>query len=88
MCFSDRSDTNRSVQLQKMARSLKFRILKVEELYYPQALCLCFCIGKNLVFSWRGSFNSLIFYSVIEMMSTVAAKLCQVMVTDSDIHVF
>ena len=28
------SDTNRAVQLQKMARGLKFRILKVERLYY------------------------------------------------------
>ena len=26
--------TNQAVQLQKMARRLKFRILKVEELYY------------------------------------------------------
>ena len=30
-----RSDTNRAVQAQKMARSLKFWIKKVEELYYP-----------------------------------------------------
>ena len=30
-----RSDTNRTVQLQKMVRGWKFWILKVEELYYP-----------------------------------------------------
>ena len=30
-----RSDTNRAVQLQKMARGLKFRIYEVEGLYYP-----------------------------------------------------
>ena len=35
MWFPSRSDTNRPVQSQKMARSLKFWIYKVEELYYP-----------------------------------------------------
>ena len=30
-----RSDTNRPVQIQKVARSLKFRILEEEELNYP-----------------------------------------------------
>ena len=33
--FPTRSDTNRAVQPQKMARSLKFRIKVVEGLYYP-----------------------------------------------------
>ena len=32
--FPTWSDTNQAVQLQKMARGLKFRILKVEGLYY------------------------------------------------------
>ena len=32
---SNKSDTNQSVQSQKMARSLKFWIEKVEEMYYP-----------------------------------------------------
>ena len=32
--FPTRSDTNRAVQSQKMARGLKFRIKKVEGLYY------------------------------------------------------
>ena len=64
-----RSCTNRSVQLQKLARSLKFRILKVGEWFYPcsenkgaDQLCsyctadlrLCFRIGENPVFSLRG----------------------------------
>ena len=35
MWFPDRSDTNRPVQAQKRARSLKFRILVEKELYYP-----------------------------------------------------
>ena len=63
--FSTRSDTNRSVRLRKMARSLKFRIKEEEEVYYPcsestgaDQLCsyctadlrLCFHIGKNTVF--------------------------------------
>ena len=66
------SDTNRAVQLQKMARGLKFRIEVVEGLYYPCSenkgadqlrgyreadLCLCFRICKNPVFSHRGSIN-------------------------------
>ena len=63
---SDRSDSNRAVQLQKMARGLKFRMLVVEGLYYPYSenkgadqlhrnheadLRLCFRICKNPVFS-------------------------------------
>ena len=32
--FPTRSDTNQAVQLQKMDRGLKFRIQKVEGLYY------------------------------------------------------
>ena len=63
---SDRSDTNRAVQSQKMARGLKFRIRVVDGLYYPCSenkgadqlrgyheadLRLCFCICKKLVFS-------------------------------------
>ena len=35
MWFPNRSDTNQAAQSQKQARSLKFRIQKVEELYYP-----------------------------------------------------
>ena len=35
MWFPTRSDTNRAVQAQKQARSLKFRISEEEELYYP-----------------------------------------------------
>ena len=60
------SDTNQAVQLLKMARGLKFRILEVEGLYYlcsenkgadqlrgnrEADLRLCFCICKTLVFS-------------------------------------
>ena len=63
--FPTRSDTNRPVQSQKQASSLKFRIEEEEKLYYPcsqnkgsdllpsycQAdLGLCFHIGKNPVF--------------------------------------
>ena len=32
--FPTRSDTNRAVQLQKMARGLQFRIYKIGGLYY------------------------------------------------------
>ena len=33
--FPTRSDTNRPVQSQKQARSMKFRIQEEEKLYYP-----------------------------------------------------
>ena len=64
--FSTRSGTNQAVQLQKMARGLKFRIQKVEGWYYlcsehkgadqlrgyrEADLGLCFRICKTLVFS-------------------------------------
>ena len=64
--FPTRSDTNQAVQLQKMARGLKFRISKVEGLYYlccenkgadqlrgyrEADLRLCLSICKMLVFS-------------------------------------
>ena len=64
--FPTRSHTNQAVQPQKMAGSLKFRILEVEGLLYPcgenkdadqlrgyreSDLRLCFRICKNLVFS-------------------------------------
>ena len=64
--FPTWSDTNQAVQLQKMASGLKFRIWKVEGLYYlcsenkgadqlrgyrEADLRLCFLICKMLVFS-------------------------------------
>ena len=64
--FPIRSDTNQAVQLQKMARGLKFRIQKVEILHYlcsenkgadqlrgyrEADLRLCFRIYKMLDFS-------------------------------------
>ena len=63
MWFPNRSDTNRAVQAQKLARSLKFRILVEEESYYPGSenkgadqhreadLRLCFHLCRLLVFS-------------------------------------
>ena len=69
--FPTWADTNQAVQPQKMARGLKFRIKKVEKLYYlcsenkgADQLCgyrkadlrLCFRICKSLVFSSRGSY--------------------------------
>ena len=70
MWFPNMVDTNRPVQSQKRARSLKFRIYKVKELYYPCSenkgadqlrgyreadLRLCFRICRLLVFPWGGS---------------------------------
>ena len=63
---STRSDTNRAVQTQKMARDLKFRIMVEEGLYYSYSenkgadqlrsycaadLRLCFRVCKKPVFS-------------------------------------
>ena len=70
--FPKWSDTNQAVQLQKMARGLKFRILKLEGLYYlcsenkgadqlrgyrEADLRLCFRICKMPVFSRRSTYN-------------------------------
>ena len=72
MWFPNRSSTNRAVQAQKQARSLKFRSYVEEELYYPSSknkgadqLCgyreadlrLCFRICRLLVFPRDGSFD-------------------------------
>ena len=71
MWFPNRSDTNRPVQAQKRARSLKFQIKVEEELYYPSSenkgadqlrsyreadLRLCFRLCRLLVFPRGGSF--------------------------------
>ena len=80
MWFPNRSDTNRPVQSQKRARSLKFWSLVEEELYYPSSenkgadqlrgyreadLHLCFRLCKLLVFSRGGSFRlSAFFYGM------------------------
>ena len=65
MWFQNRSDTNRPVQAQKMARSLKFWSLAEEEMYYLSSenkgadqlrgyreadLRLCFRLCRLLVF--------------------------------------
>ena len=70
MWFPNRSDTNRRVQLQKQARSLKFWSEVEEELYYPSSenkgadqlggyreadLRLCFRLCRLLVFPRGGS---------------------------------
>ena len=70
MWFPNRSDTNRSVQSQKRAKILKFRIQVEEELCYPSSenigsdqlrsyceadLRLCFRLGRLLVFPFGGS---------------------------------
>ena len=76
MRFPNMSDTNRPVQAQKRARSLKFWIEVEEELYYPSSeknkgadqlrgyreadLRLCFRLCKLLVFSRGGSSHVLI----------------------------
>ena len=72
MWFPTRSDTNRSVQSQKRARILKFRIYVEKELYYPSGgnkgadqlriyceadLRLCFRLCRLLVFPCGGSYK-------------------------------
>ena len=70
------SDTNRSVQPQKMARGLKFRIKVVHGLYYTYSenkgadqlssycatdMRLCFRVCKKPVFSQKGSHDNSIY---------------------------
>ena len=77
MWFPNRSDTNRHVQLQKQARSLKIWSYVEEELYYPSSenkgadqlrgyreadLRLCFRLCRLLVFPGGGSNVSMAFY--------------------------
>ena len=80
MWFSNRSDTNRHVQLQKQAKSLKSWSSVEEELYYPSSenksadqlrgyLCLWFRICRVLVFSRGGLF--VLNYIEIKFASTV-----------------
>ena len=71
MWFPNRSDTNRPVQAQKQARSLKSWGYVEEELYYPSSenkgadqlrgyreadLRLCFHLCRLLFFPWGGSY--------------------------------
>ena len=71
MWFPNRSETNRPVQAQKRARSLKFWFEVEEELRYPSSenkdtnqlhsyceadLCLCFRLCRLLVFPRGGSY--------------------------------
>ena len=72
MWFPNRFDTIPAVQAQKMVRSFKFWIRKVEELYYPcsenkdadqlRSYCeadlhLCFRLGRLLVFPLGGTYE-------------------------------
>ena len=83
MWFPNRSDTNRAVQAQKTARSLKFWSKVEKELYYLSSenkgadqlrgyreanLRLCFCLCRLLVFPWGGQI----------LISSVLAVLLQV----------
>ena len=86
MWFPNSSDTNRPVQAQKQARSLKFWIYKVEELYYPCSenkdadqlrgyreadLRLCFRLCRLLVFPCRGSF---IYFFFLLLLFNISVK--------------
>ena len=79
MWFPNRSDTNRSVQSQKQARSLKFRMKEEEGLYYPRRenkgadqlrsyceadLGLCFRLVRLFVFPCGGSNATTILFKV------------------------
>ena len=71
ICISDQVSTNRPVQSQKIARSLKFGMKEGEGLYYPSSenkgadhgnreadLHLCFLPSISLVFLCSGSYVS------------------------------
>ena len=93
MWFPNRSDTNRPVQAQKRARSLKFRIYVEEELYYPSSenkgadqlrgyreadLRLCFRLCRLLVFPWVRSYVK----TKVQISFAVTAKLISAFVFD------
>ena len=80
--FQNRSDTNRAVQAQKMARGWEFWIKKVEKLYFPcrenkgadelHSYCeadlrLSFLICRLLVFPRRGSYYAVDHIVVVKL---------------------
>ena len=70
--FPTWSDTNQAVQLQKMARGSKFRIKKVEGLYY-----LCSeNKGSDQLRSYREAHLRLLFAYVKRWFSRDKAHLC------------
>ena len=87
MWFSYRSDTNRPVQSQKMARDWKFWIKKEEELYYLSSenkgadqlrsyceadLRLCFRLCRLLVFPCGSSYlNSILSISGCSVLTLI-----------------
>ena len=102
MWFPNRSDTNRPVQAQKRARSLKFRILVEEELYFPSSenkgadrlrnyceadLHLCFSIGRLLVFRYGGSFLENIYVTSL-LKKTLLLLDWKVVSYIVDVHAF
>ena len=88
--FPTWSDTNQAVQLQKMARDLKFWIMKVEGLSYlcsenkgadqlrgyrEADLRLCFRKCKMLVFSQRGSYENYLIQTLLRADSVISVNL-------------
>ena len=89
--FSTWSDTNQVVQLQKVARGLKFRFKEVEGLYYPCSenkgadqlrgyrkadLRLCFLMTRLTWSGNRGPGQGCFFYVLVLHMSRVMEKIC------------
>ena len=86
--FPTTTNINRPEQLQKMARSLKFRLKEEEELFYPcsenkgaDQLCdyctadLCFRIGKKPVFSCRGSYEQWVVIKNINKSDSITSSV-------------
>ena len=88
-----RSDTNRAIQSQKMVRGWKFRIYKVEKLYYlcsenkgadqlrsycEADLRLCFRLCRLLVFPYGGS--------IIRIASLFGQKIPKLMSWNSKMY--
>ena len=78
MWFPNRSDTNRAMQAQKMARRLKFRIYmyEEEELYYP----CCENKGADQLGSYceadqRLTFSGLIVWNVFSQLHKMSPSL-------------
>ena len=86
MWLSNRPNTNRAVQAQKIARGWKFWFYKVDEFYYQCSkskwadqlrsyceadLLLCFRLCRLLVFPWGSSINTILwFYLDFAMLSS------------------
>ena len=79
MWFPNRSDTNRPVQAQKRARSLKFRVKVEEELYYPSSenkALISFAVTAKLICAFVFAYADCWFSHVVAQTLSEYCLMC------------